>query len=181
MAVDDAALDRLREDLLVAIRAAILDSEHRVRGEIAGAVSASEQGLRGEMSASEQRLRGEISALEHRIGGQISALEHRIGGEISALEHRIGGEVADAISASEIRLEGRLEARLGARIDASAAETRRHMGVVAEDLTSKIALVAEGVITLTQRLGAEMSDGFDLLDRRLLRLETRLLSSPEQS
>ena len=148
MAVDDAALDRLREDLLVAIRAAILDSEHRIRGEIADAVSASEQRIRGEISAS---------------------------------EHRIGGEVADAISASETRLEARLEARLGARIDASAAETRRHMGVVAEDLTSKIALVAEGVITLTERLGVEMRAGFDILDRRLLRLETRLLASPERS
>ncbi len=137
MAVDDAALDRLREDLLVAIRAALLDSEHRIRGEITDAVS-----------ASEQRLRGEVTA---------------------------------AISASETRLEARLEARLGARIDASAAETRRHMGVVAENLTSKIALVAEGVITLTERLGAEMSAGFDLLDRRLLRLETRLLSSPERN
>ena len=114
MAVDDAALDRLREDLLVAIRAAILDSEHRVRGEIADAVSAS---------------------------------EHRIRKELTA----------------------------------TAAETRRHMGVVAEDLTSKIALVAEGVITLTERLGADMRDGFDILDRRLLRLETRLLSSPERS
>jgi chromosomal replication initiation ATPase DnaA len=133
MAVDDAALDRLREDLLVAIRAAILDSEHRIRGEVVDAVSAS--------------------------------------------EHRLGGE----ISASETRLETRLEARLGAKIEASAAETRRHMGVVAEDLTSKIALVAEGVLTLTERLGAEMSDGFDILDRRLLRLETRLLSSPERS
>ena len=152
MAVDDAALDRLREDLLVAIRAAILDSEHRVRGEIADAVS-----------ASEQRIRGEISDA------------------VSASEHRIGGKIADAISASETRLEARLEARLGARIDDSAAETRRHMGVVAEDLTSKLALVAEGVVTLTERLSAEMSDGFDILDRRLLRLETRLLSSPERS
>ena len=137
MAVDDAALDRLREDLLVAIRAAILDSEHRIRGEIADAVSAS--------------------------------------------EHRIRGEITDPISASETRLEARLEARLGARIDASAAETRRHIGVVAENLTSKIALVAESVITLTERLSAEMSAGFDLLDRRLLRLETRLLSSPDRS
>jgi hypothetical protein len=89
--------------------------------------------------------------------------------------------VTDAISASETRLEARLEARLGARIDASAAETRRHMGAVAEDLTSKIALVAEGVITLTERLSAGMRDGFDLLDRRLLRLETRLLSNPERN
>lgn len=152
MVVDDAALDRLREDLLVAIRAAILDSEHRIRGEITDAVS-----------ASELRIRGEIADA------------------VSASEHRVRGEVTDAISASETRLEARLAARLGARIDASAAETRRHMGVIAEGLRSKIALVAEGVITLTERLGAEMGEGFDLLDRRLLRLETRLLSSPERS
>ena len=54
------------------------------------------------------------------------------------------------------------------------------MGVVAEDLTSKIVLVAEGVVTLTERLGSEMREGFDVLDRRLLRLETRLLSTPER-
>ena len=118
MAVDDAALERLRDDLLAAIRAAIRESEHRIRGEI-----------------------------------------------------------GDAIGASETRLE----ARLGARIDASAAETRRHMGVVADDLKSKIALVAEGVVTLTERLGAEMRQGFDIVDRRLLRLEARLLSTPERS
>ena len=69
MVVDDAALERLRDDLLAAISAAIRDSEHRIRGEFAEAISTS-------------------------------------------------------------------EARLGARIDASAAETRRHMGVVAEGLKS---------------------------------------------
>ena len=110
MAVDDAALERLRDDLLAAIRAAIRDSEHRIRGEFAGAISTS-------------------------------------------------------------------EARLGARIDASAAETRRHMGVVAEGLKSNIALVAEGVVTLTERLGAEMRQGVEIIDHRLLRVETRLLST----
>jgi len=118
MAVDDAALERLRDDLLAAIRAAIRESENRIRGEI-----------------------------------------------------------GDAIAASGTRLE----ARLGARIDASAAETRRHMGVVADDLKSKIAHVAEGVVTLTERLGAEMRQGFDIVDRRPLRLEARLLSTPERS
>jgi len=88
-------------------------------------------------------------------------------------EHRIRGEFTGAISASE--------ARLGARIDASAAETRRHMGVVAEGLKSDIALGAEGVVTLTERLGAEMRAGVEVIDRRLLRVETRLLSSPEPS
>jgi len=109
MAVDDAALERFRDDLLAAIR----DSEHRIRGELAESISAS-------------------------------------------------------------------EARLDARIDASAAETRRHMGVVAEGLRSNIALVAEGVVTLTERLSAEMREGIDIIDRRLLRVETRLLSTPER-
>jgi len=124
MAVDDAALERFRDDLLAAIR----DSEHRIRGELAEAISGS--------------------------------------------EHRIRGELAESISASE--------ARLDARIDASAAETRRHMGVVAEGLRSNIALVAEGVVTLTERLSAEMREGIDIIDRRLLRVETRLLSTPER-
>lgn len=130
MPLDDAALDRFRDEIIVAVGAAIRDSEHRIRGEIADAVA-----------ASEQRIRVEIGA---------------------------------AIAASETRLE----ARLGARIDGSAAETRRHMGVVSEDLKSTIALVAEGVITLTERLGAKMQEGFDVIDRRLLRVETRLFATP---
>src|SRR5712692_3551580 len=88
-------------------------------------------------------------------------------------EHRIRGGFAEVISASE--------ARLGARIDASAAETRRHMDMVAADLRSNIALVAEGVVTLTERLSAEMREGVEIIDRRLLRVETRLLSTPERS
>ena len=83
-------------------------------------------------------------------------------------EYRIRGEIADAISASERHVRGEIAdvvaasgTRLEARIDASAAETRRHMGVVAEDLKSKIALVAEGVIVLTERHNARMEEGFD--------------------
>jgi hypothetical protein len=140
MAVDDAALERLRDDLLAAISAAILDSEHRIRGELAEAISGSEHRVRGELAEA-----------------------------ISGSQHGIRGELAEAISASE--------ARLGARIDASAAETRRHMGVVAEGLKSNIALVAEGVVTLTERLSAEMREGVEIIDRRLLRVETRLLST----
>ena len=151
MAVDDAALERFRDELLAAVRSAILDSEHRIREELAEAISASEHRIRGELAEA-----------------------------ISASEHRIRGELSEAISASETRLEARLEARLGARIDASAGETRRHMGVVAEDLRSKIALVAEGVVTLTERLGAQMREGFEIVDSRLLRLEARLLSTPER-
>ena len=106
MAMDDTAPDRLRDDLLAAMR----DSEHRIRGELTEAIS-------------------------------------------------------------------RSEARLGARIDASEAETRRHMDVLAEGLKSDIALVAEGISTLTERLRAEMRAGVEILDRRLLRVEARLLST----
>ena len=51
------------------------------------------------------------------------------------------------------------------------------MGVVAEGLKSDIALVAEGVVTLTERLRAEIREGVEILDRRLLRVEARLLST----
>ena len=131
MAVDEAALDRLRDELLAAMR---------------------EYG----------------AGLEARLGARIdaSAVETRRYVDTSAAETR---QYVDA-SAAETRRY----------IDASAAETRRHMDVVAEDLRSKLSLVAEGVVTLTERLGSEMRDGFDVVDRRLLRLETRLLSTPER-
>ena len=136
MAVDDAALERLRDDLLAAIR----DSEHRISGEFTEVISGSEHRIRGELAEA-----------------------------ISRSEHRIRGELTAAVSASE--------ARLDARIDASEAETRRHMGVVAEGLKSDVALVAEGVVTLTERLSVEMREGVEIIDRRLLRVETRLLST----
>jgi hypothetical protein len=113
MAIDEAALDRFRDDLLAAIR-------------------------------------GELSDMREQL--------------------------VDETRASQARLEERLETRIDARIEASAAETRRHMSVVAEELTSKIALVAEGVIMLTERLSGDMREGFETLDRRVMRLEARLLS-----
>lgn len=92
-----------------------------------------------------------------------------------ALE-RLREDLLAALRASEARLE----ARLGARIDAAAAETRRHMDVIGEDLRTKIALVAEGVVTLTERLAGELRHTTEIFDRRLLRLEARLLAGPER-
>lgn len=91
---------------------------------------------------------------------------------LAASEARLDGKLSDALATSEQRLD--------ARIGASAAETRRHMDVVAEDLRAKIALVAEGTVTLTERLARDLRDGFEIVDRRLLRLEARLLSTPER-
>ena len=136
MAVDESALERVRDEIIVAVGAIVRES------------------IREAVRESEQRIRAEIAEA------------------IAASEARMRREIVEAIAASEARLEARLEAR----IEASAAETRRHTGVVGEDLKSKIALVAEGLITLTERLAAKMQDGFDILDRRLLRVEARLLS-----
>ena len=92
---------------------------------------------------------------------------------------RFRDEILAAMRASEARLEARIDVSAAdTRRDLAAqiAETRRHMDVVAERLRSDIALVAEGVVTLTERLGTEMREGFETLDRRVMRLESRRLS-----
>ena len=128
-----------------------------IRGDVTDAISRSEERIRGELgnaiSGSEQRIRGELAEA------------------ITASEQSVRGDLADAISRSE--------ERLGARIAASEAETRRCIGVLAEGLKSDIKLVAEGIVTLTERLGTEMRDGFETIDRRLTRVEARVLSRPE--
>ncbi|MGH7355352.1 MAG: hypothetical protein ACRELS_12365 [Candidatus Rokuibacteriota bacterium] len=71
-----------------------------------------------------------------------------------------------------------LLARLDARITESAAETRRHFDVIAEALMGQIRLVAEGVRTVDQKLDrfrTEVAAEFRQVDRRLLRLEARVL------
>jgi len=64
------------------------------------------------------------------------------------------------------------------RMDASAAETRRHFDVVAEGLGSDIKVVAEGLGALDEkvdRFRGEVREGFKKVDRRLLRLEVRVI------
>jgi len=118
-------------------------------------------------------VRGELSSA-------IVDSETRVRGELSSAivdsETRVRGELSSVIAGSETRVRS----ELGARIDVSADETRRHMGVVAEDLKSKIAVVAEGIVTLTEKLAADMREGFDVVDRRLLRLETRSSPAPRR-
>jgi hypothetical protein len=68
--------------------------------------------------------------------------------------------------------------QLRAEIAASAAETRRHFDVVADRLMDKIQLVGEGVIGVDQKLDrfrGEVADEFRKVDRRLLRLEARVI------
>jgi len=71
-----------------------------------------------------------------------------------------------------------LRSELRAEIAASAAETRRHFDVVADRLMDKIRFVGEGVITVDQKLDrfrSEVGEEFQRVDRRLLRLEARMM------
>jgi len=68
--------------------------------------------------------------------------------------------------------------QLRAEIAASAAETRRHFDVVADRLMDKIQLVGEGVLGVDQKLDrfrGEVTEEFRKVDRRLLRLEARVI------
>ena len=68
--------------------------------------------------------------------------------------------------------------QLRAELAASAAETRRHFDVVADRLMDKIQLVGEGVIGVDHKLDrfrGEVADEFRKVDRRLLRLEARVI------
>ena len=71
----------------------------------------------------------------------------------------------------------RLRQELCQDIHASAAETRRHFEVLAESLRSEIQLVAEGLSSLdekVERFRDEVRQGFNKVDRRLLRLDARI-------
>ena len=111
--------------------------------------------LRQEMSATTAGLRQEIQASAGELRQEIQA------------------------SAAETRLQmEQFETRILARIDASAAETRRYMGVVAEDLKSDIKAVAEGLGALdekVERFRGEVREDFGRVDRRLLHLEVRVI------
>jgi len=70
----------------------------------------------------------------------------------------------------ELRAEMRAEMRVGD------AETRRHFDVVAEDLKSRIQLVAEGVLLVDEKLErfrAEVHERFEAVDRRFEAVDRR--------
>jgi len=102
-------------------------------------------------------------------------LKREVGGELKRDLAQMGQELKREL-AQELKRE--LGEELGARIAASAAETRRHFDVVSERLLDKIQLVGEGVIGVDQKLDrfrAEVADEFGRVDRRLLRLEARVI------
>lgn len=70
------------------------------------------------------------------------------------------------------------------RVDAAAAETRRHFGVVAEGLRSDFKAVAEGLGALdekVERFRGEVREDFGRVDRRLLHLEVRVIGRSDRA
>ena len=68
--------------------------------------------------------------------------------------------------------------RFAAHLQASTNDTRRYMGVLADQLNAKIQIVAEGIVGLTEKLHRDMLEGFETVDRRLTRLEARAFTPP---
>ena len=85
------------------------------------------------------------------------------------LEQKIRQGVAGEIHASE--------ARMRQYVDASAQETRRHSGVLAEGLRSDFRIATEAIMPLDRRVGALEAQGehtvqrVDLLESRVTGLE----------
>jgi len=87
----------------------------------------------------------------------------------SELKSEITGELRAEIAASGEAIKSDLRAEIAA----SAADTRRHFDVVADRLMDKIQRV--GVDQKVDRLRGEAADEFRRVDRRLLRLEARII------
>src|SRR5207244_3947226 len=88
------------------------------------------------------------------------------------------GETRDTLRAEIVANTGETRGTLRAEIAANTAETRRHFDVVAEQLMAKIQVVAEGVISVDQkvdRLTAEMRTEFQNVDRRILHLQAQVI------
>jgi len=125
--------------------------------------------------------------MEQRLLEALTATEAHGRTYADAMEQRLLQGTAQAIADVEAR--GRayadaMEGRIRQDVQAESAETRRHFDVVAEGLRSEIRLVGEGVLTLDQkhdRLREEMHQEFARVDRRILRLEARVLPEEEPS
>jgi len=96
----------------------------------------------------------------------------------SELKSELKSEITDELRAEIAASASAVRSDLRAEIAASAAETRRHFDVVADRLMDTIQLVGEGVITVDQKLDrfrGEVAEEFQRVDRRLLRLEARMI------
>jgi hypothetical protein len=156
MDVVDPGFDRLRHELLDALRALGADLGARIH-----AVEA----------ALGQRIDSVESALGQRIDSVERALGQRIDGVESALGQRIE-QLGTHIYAVETGL-----ANLSRYVDESDAAIRHRIDVVADVLRSDIAAVAQDLGLLnatTERFRTEVGEEFARVDRRLLDLHVRV-------
>lgn len=108
-------------------------------------------------------------------GDRIERLREEIRGDLAAAEGRLNARVD--------RLRDEIRDELRAEIRGSAEDTRRHVDVVAENLSAQLQLVAEGVLTAGrqhERFREEVRAETRLVDGRLTRLEAKVFPPPDR-
>lgn len=111
---------------------------------------------------------------------RFTELKHELKSELkSELTASLTSPLTSSLTASlTTAITSAVMDQLRAELAASAAETRRHFDVVADRLMDKIQLVGEGVLGVDQKLDrfrGEVAEEFRKVDRRLLRLEARVI------
>lgn len=111
---------------------------------------------------------------------RFTELKHELKSELkSELTASLTSPLTSSLTASlTTAITSAIMDQLRAELAASAAETRRHFDVVADRLMDKIQLVGEGVLGVDQKLDrfrGEVAEEFRKVDRRLLRLEARVI------
>ena len=125
-----------------------------------------------------QELRAGLSEIIRVMDQRLGGMDQRLGG----MDQRLGG-IDQRLRGVDRRFDAMdqrfidLERGLRQHIDAVSEENRRHFGVLAESLQSKLELVIEGVTMVDQkvdRLSAETREEFSKFDRRLVRVTARI-------
>ena len=139
----------MEKEMLEQIQQMITTATETLRREIVGSLDQKVDGLstslRAEMAGMKAEVRQEMAAMESRLGERIEG----IGLAQRATESRLGERIEGIELAQRAT-----ESRLGERIE----ETKRHSGVLAEDLHHKLDLVIEGQQFLGQRIDNVQAD-----------------------
>jgi len=115
-----------------------------------------------------------VEYLDRRFNDFRNALRNELRNDLRSDLNDLRTDLRSEIAASAAETRSRLRAEIAA----GDAETRRHFDVVAEHLTGKIQLDAEGVIGVDQkvdRLTAEIRSEFQNVDRRILHLQAQVI------
>ena len=170
---------RVDQELIAYLDRRFLELKSELRDEITSSAAGVKSELRAEIAASAASVKSELRAEIAGVAAEVAGVAAQVAGvtaEVAGVTAEVAG-VAAQIGVVAENANG-IRAELRAEIAASAAETRRHFDVVADRLMDKIQLVGEGVIGVDQKLDrfrGEVADEFRRVDRRLLRLEARII------